>query len=166
MVKKMFKRINDYLSYDLLVELSEEKITIQNLISQEKFEYPPHIAVYKADGSTFTSVIGRSVKSYNNAQIINPFKHDRTFIANFKLAKKVLRHGMQSISEKAKYIAPRVIMHQLEKTNGGLSDIEHHALIQLALHAGARESIVYLGAKINASTQSYNDIKLELKSHF
>ena len=56
------------------------------------------------------------------------------------------------------------MIHQLEKTEGGLTDIEDRVLRELALGAGAREVVIYLGDKIDVTTQSFDKVKIEATS--
>lgn len=53
-------------------------------------------------------------------------------------------------------------MHQLEKTEGGLTSIEDRILRELALGAGAREVVIYLGDKINPKVDSFDAIKFRV----
>jgi rod shape-determining protein MreB and related proteins len=50
-------------------------------------------------------------------------------------------------------------MHQLEKTEGGLTSIEERVLRELAVGAGAREVVIYLGSKINTNGDSFESVK-------
>ncbi|PCJ29561.1 MAG: rod shape-determining protein MreB, partial [Gammaproteobacteria bacterium] len=60
--------------------------------------------------------------------VINPFKHLRTLIADFGLAEKIIQHGIRQVHQSRLKPAPRVVMHQLEKIEGGLTEIEVRVL--------------------------------------
>ncbi|NRP16478.1 hypothetical protein XMD530_000011 [Marinobacterium sp. xm-d-530] len=80
------------------------------------------------------------------------------------LAEKILQHGIFTLNSSKLRAAPRVIMHQLEKTDGGLSDIEERVLRELASGMGAREVLIHTGSKINVRAQSYDGIKAKIKA--
>lgn len=56
-------------------------------------------------------------------------------------------------------------MHQLEKVDGELTDIEERVLKELAMGAGAREVLVYHhSVRIHAQQTSYTALKKQLCS--
>ncbi|WP_244156069.1 hypothetical protein [Photobacterium angustum] len=62
-------------------------------------------------------------------------------------------------------ISPRIVMHQLEKVDGELTDIEERVLKELAMGAGAREVLVYHhSVRIHAQQTSYTALKKQLCS--
>ena len=97
--------------------------------------------------------------SGRDVRLVNPFSHPRMFVASFELAEKLLQYGISQLHTSGFRAAPRVIVHQLEKTEGGLTDIEDRVLRELALGAGAREVVIYLGPRINTQFEHYDDIK-------
>ena len=157
----IFEFIRGMFSFDLLVELSENRITMQKFATGQFIEIEPWIALEGAKGKEKIKAIGREAKSLSGPtiQTTNPFSHARSFIGNFMLAEKILQHGVFIIHGSKLRAAPRVIMHQLEKTEGGLSDIEERVLRELAIGMGAREVLLHTGSKINVRTQSYDDFK-------
>ncbi len=74
-------------------------------------------------------------------------------------AEKILQHGIYTMHNSKIRPSPRVIVHQLEKTDGGLTDIEQRVLRELAVGAGAREVVIYLGNKINTNVESFDKVK-------
>jgi len=162
----IFEFIKSLFSHDLLVELSENKITMHEFSTGQFIEIEPWIALEGAKGKEKIKAIGREAKSLSgpSIQVMNPFSHTRSFIGNFLLAEKILQHGAFMINGSKIRVAPRVIMHQLEKTEGGFSDIEERVLRELANGMGAREVTIHIGTKINVRAQSYDDIKAKGKA--
>ncbi len=109
------------------------------------FEEEPYIAIENTKKGEIIKAIGKNAKSLSapNIRVLNPFKHSRSFVADFMCAEKILQHGIYTIHNSIIRPAPRVIIHQLEKTDGGLTDIEERVLRELALGAGAREVVIY-----------------------
>ena len=97
--------------------------------------------------------------SGRDVRLVNPFSHPRMFVASFELAEKLLQYGISQLHTSGFRAAPRVIVHQLEKTEGGLTDIEDRVLREIALGAWARELVMYLGPRINTQFEHYDDIK-------
>ena len=98
-------------------------------------------------------------------RVLNPFKHSRSFVADFLCAEKVLQHGVYTMHNNPIIRpSPRVIIHQLDKTEGGLTDIEERVLRELAISAGAREVVIYLGCKINTNVESFDTVKVRVSS--
>jgi rod shape-determining protein MreB len=145
----------------LLVELSENKISIKVFSSNIKYEDEPYIAIETTRKGEIVKAIGKIAKRETSSKIriTNPFQHPRSFIGDFFLAEKIIQHGVFEIHKSRIRPAPRIIMHQLEKTEGGLTSIEDRVLRELAVGAGAREVVIYLGGKINTSVDSFDSVK-------
>ena len=157
----MFTFIRSLFSHDLLFELSENKLSIKAFSSNISFEEEPYIAIENTKKGEVIKAIGTEAKSLSapNVRVLNPFKHNRSFVADFMSAEKILQHGMYTIHKSKIKPSPRVIVHQLEKTEGGLTDIEERVLRELAIGAGAREVVIYLGSKINTNLESFDAVK-------
>ncbi|MBT1065490.1 rod shape-determining protein [Bowmanella sp. Y26] len=143
------------------MELSENKVSIKVFSSDVQYEDEPLIAIEKGANGEVIKAIGIAVKRLqtNNTSVHNPFKHPRSLVADFFLAEKILQYGVKQVHQSRIRPAPRIIMHQLEKTEGGLTSIEERVLRELALGAGAREVLVHLGGRINVSTDSFDAVK-------
>ncbi|WP_244325654.1 rod shape-determining protein [Shewanella aestuarii] len=157
----MFTFIRSLFSHDLLFELSENKLSIKAFSSDLSYEDEPYIALENTKKGEIIKAIGKEAKSLSgsNIRVLNPFKHNRSFIADFMCAEKILQHGMYTLHKSKIKPSPRVIVHQLEKTDGGLTDIEERVLRELALGAGAREVVIYLGSKINTNVEDFDKVK-------
>jgi rod shape-determining protein MreB len=157
----LFAFLRSLFSNDLLVELSENKISIKVFSSNIKYEDEPYIAIETTRKGEIVKAIGKIAKRETSSKITitNPFQHPRSFIGDFFLAEKIIQHGVFEIHKSRIRPAPRIIMHQLEKTEGGLTSIEDRVLRELAVGAGAREVVIYLGGKINTSVDSFDSVK-------
>ncbi|OEE67486.1 rod shape-determining protein MreB [Enterovibrio norvegicus FF-33] len=157
----LFTFIRSLFSHDLLFELSENKLSIKVFSSNLSFETEPYIAIESTKKGEIVKAIGSEAKSLSspNVRVLNPFKHNRSFVADFMCAEKILQHGMYTLHKSKIKPSPRVIVHQLEKTDGGLTDIEERVLRELAIGAGAREVVVYLGSKINTNVEDFDTVK-------
>ncbi len=161
----MLKFIRSLFSNDLLVELSEEQLSVRVFNSDIRYVDKPYMAVETLNGIKTVVSIGAIAKPLqsNSVDVINPFQHPRSFVADFSVAEKILQHAIQQTS-KSFFIspAPRVVMHQLEKTEGGLTEIEEKVLRELAIGAGAREVLIYTGNKLSPKIESFDSIKSKI----
>jgi len=161
----LFTFIRRLFSSDLIIELSEKKITVREFSSDQMFEFEPVMAIEHIEepriNARIVKAIGEEVHSLSPAglTVINPFKHTRSFVANYEVAEKMIQYGIQKMQKSWIRPAPRIVMHQLEKVDGGLTSVESKVLKELALGAGARKAVVYTGIKINCDSESYDSIE-------
>ncbi|MBW9266145.1 MAG: rod shape-determining protein [Candidatus Thiodiazotropha sp. (ex. Lucinisca nassula)] len=149
------------LSKDVVIEIAESQIRVFSFNGEAEYYDEPLIAI-KTDGKKETILeIGKNAATHvaSDVTVLNPFSHPRSMVASFTFAEKIIQHAIRELHQSIFRPAPRVIMHQLEKNEGGLTEIEDRVLRELALGAGAREVIVYSGAKINKQIDSYDAIK-------
>jgi hypothetical protein len=79
-------------------------------------------------------------------QSAEPFTTQRLGIGHWAPAEKTLNKAFSKVCPKKFFkISPIVVMHQMVKNEGGLSEIENRALMELALGAGARKVVVWSG---------------------
>ena len=75
------------------------------------------------------------------------FTTERLLIGNFTVAQTLLKKGLKIVMGK-KFFAPVVIMHPIEKIDGGLSQVEDRILKDLAIVAGAQKVVVWVGDEL------------------
>lgn len=81
----------------------------------------------------------------NNCSLLNAFEHPRCCVRDFDLASGSLRYYIFKILNRKIFVRPIVVIHPLEKTEGGLTDLEKRGLIELAEDIGGRKNIVWIG---------------------
>jgi hypothetical protein len=74
------------------------------------------------------------------------FRSPRTLIGHFTSADKEFREGLKKV--RRGLIAPWVLMHPMELIEGGLTQVESRALIELAAGSGARRVGVWEGQEL------------------
>ena len=75
-----------------------------------------------------------------------PFSHPRMLIGNFISAEAALKKVVRQVSSGSFLMpSPTVLMHPMEKLEGGLSQIEERVLREKALGAGARKAVLWTG---------------------
>ncbi|MGL6258680.1 rod shape-determining protein [Vibrio sp. WXL210] len=158
----MFRFIKGLFSHDLLIELSEKEIVIKQLGKDKVLRFEPYIAVETCAQKSAVKAIGSQAKLQTGADIkvINPFTHPRSFVADFFVAEKLIHHGVREMHQSWRFApTPRIIMHQLDKVEGGLTQIEERVLRELAIGGGARDVAVHVGAKLNSNTLTFDQFK-------
>lgn len=142
------------------VQLREQRIKVTDMASGETFDQKPLVAITTgSDGEKSVTATGDEAGSQvlPDTEVVNPFSHPRMLLADFTVAEALLQAAFQTLN-KSKFTAasPLVILHPMEKIEGGLTHVETRAFRELGLGAGARESLVYVGSPL-----SVHDFDLE-----
>ncbi len=153
-------------SFDLLVEIRENRLKISSFLNNREYDEKPLIAIETIEGKIVVKGVGSECTKISgpNTKVINPFSHTRSMIFSFTYAEKIIHHAVNELHGLMFHPAPRMIMHQLEKNEGGLTEIEERVLRELALGAGAREVLVFQGSQINPKIENYESIKSRIES--
>jgi rod shape-determining protein MreB len=77
----------------------------------------------------------------------SPFTTERLLVGNFTVAQTLLKRGLKIVMGK-KFFAPAILMHPIEKIDGGLSQVEERVLKDLAIIAGAQKVLVWVGHEL------------------
>lgn len=81
---------------------------------------------------------------------LEPFTTKRLLVGEFTAAEKYLRAAIKKVHEGKWFSAsPVVIIHPMEMIDGGLSQIEERAFMELAAGAGARKVMVWVGHELS-----------------
>ncbi|PSV51676.1 rod shape-determining protein [Photobacterium sp. GB-1] len=154
------------LKRDLLIELRSKQLSVQIFGTSERVDLSPYIAI--EDTKNNVLAVGDKAKylSGSNITVLNPFDHKRSFVGDFACAEKLLQYAVREVLGNNKFsISPRIVIHQLEKVDGGLTDIEERVLKELAMGAGARQVLVYNhSVRIHAQQTSYAALKKQIGS--
>ena len=94
----------------------------------------------------------RSIDSGTEVEVSpeSPFSSTRLLVGSFTVAEAALKEGLKKASG-GKWFKPSpcVVMHPLEMTEGGLSEIEERVLHELAVGAGAMKVVVWVGPQLS-----------------
>jgi rod shape-determining protein MreB and related proteins len=82
--KVLFTFLRSLFSNDLLVELSQNKISIKVFSSDLKYDYEPYIAIEKTKKGEIVKSIGKMAKreANSNVAVTNPFEHSTWCVRN------------------------------------------------------------------------------------
>ncbi len=149
-------------SKDILIELSSTNVLVQVFDSDRKYEFQPYVAIENLEQSKKILSIGTSAKALgsSNVEVVNPFKHSRTFVHDVVVGEKVLKYGIAHVHDNTVLKpSPRVVLHVKEKSEGGLSIVEQDLAKQLVLGAGARDFVLYTGNRIDVFSTNFDSLK-------
>jgi rod shape-determining protein MreB and related proteins len=78
------------------------------------------------------------------------FSSQRLLVGDFTVAEHFLKGLVKKAAPAGWFTAsPKILIHPLEMIEGGLSQVEERALLELAAQVGARKAGVYLGSGIS-----------------
>lgn len=159
----MFEKILDQFRTTMYVQIWENRIRVTDIATGKIYDEKPLVALKKIEkGASRIRAFGdrASLESGENVEIVNPFSHPRVLFADFAVGVKLLQHILKELRSKKIFMpSPQVVMHPMEKTEGGLTEIERRALIELALSAGAKDAIMYQGLQLATHNFDYHAIK-------
>ena len=148
MINKLLSKIDS----TFYVQIWKNRIKVTNIKTGKVFDEKPLVAVFEdekkikkieAIGNNAALSVGK------NITVTNPFNHERSLLSNFVIGEKLLQHIFNELTESRIFgIRPNVVMHPMEKLDGGLTDIEVNALKDMSIGAGARNTVVYQGSEL------------------
>lgn len=158
----MLEKILPKLSTTLYVQIWENRIKVTDINTGKIFDEKPLLAIEVTDKGQSAVAVGNdaSMAVGDNIKVTNPFSHPRVLIADFTMGEKLLQNIFQILHHK-KWLAasPLVVIHPMEKLEGGLTMVEHRVLLELAAGAGAREVTVYTGSELPIHDFEFETIK-------
>lgn len=100
-VMDIFTFIRGLFSNDLYIQVWEKRLKVSNIQTREVYEIEPLMAIeIQPKGHRVVFKIGASCKSLDakKYQIINPFSHPRSLLADFEVVEKLLQHAIRECS--------------------------------------------------------------------
>ena len=99
----------------------------------------------------------------SNTELINPFHHPRTLLSNFEVGESLVKHIVKVIIGKKWYTPlPTIVIHPMEKNEGGLTELETRGFLELAYSAGARDAFVHEGKELPINSFNNKPIQILL----
>lgn len=78
------------------------------------------------------------------------FTTARLLVGEFAIAERVLRQALRNL-EKRPWLrsSPVVLLHPMEQVQGGLCEVEERIFRELAIGAGARKVVLWIGPELS-----------------
>ena len=144
-----FRNLFSSVDQIVYIRFTRDKIHFYYHPSGVYYEDEPILAVKKKGKKEIISAVGNEVfdlSEEDTSFVYTPFKPFAMEPDNFNLAEKVIRHLMQKGGDfKGALVSPSVIIHP-NKTY--VSEMEEDAYREVAMNAGARKVVVYVGEKL------------------
>ena len=151
----------------IYIQIWENRIKATNIKTEQTFDEKPLLAIaLNNKGAKIIEAVGNDAQlvTAKDTQIINPFSHKRSLISNFEIGEKLLQHIISLLLNNGIFSPrPRVVVHPMEKLEGGLTIVEERAFKELAIGAGARDSLVYQGSELAILGFNYDKLKSNIK---
>ncbi len=159
--------LEKFFSNTIYVQISVDLLKAVAIDYDTVFCEKPLIAITEdKKGIKKVAAIGNVAATISNAVCINPFKHPRTILADFSAAQRLLQQVIFELhTHKFLKPSPAIIIHPIEKLEGGLLELERRAFEELALGAGARDVVVYQGEALDVTKINFSELKKQYKSH-
>ena len=160
----MLKQLINKSGTTIYIQIWSTKIRLVDFNTKNIFEDEPVLVVDKTKiGAASAIGIGRTalLTAPPGCEAVNPFSHPRVLFADFAVGEKLLQLAIKLILPRKLFNpAPFIIIHPMEKTEGGLTIIENRALRELAIGAGARDVMIYQGHDLVPEGFSLEKLKL------
>ena len=140
-IKRLFTKQNII----VYIRFRNEKVYVSSYPVLKSHEDLPIIAVTKKGDSFRVSAVGEAVlhlPESDKSVVYTPFAPFSVEDGDFELAEKIIRYLLQTVLPKSLLLRPKIIIHP---DKSYLSEMEEEAYRELALSAGAREVVVYVG---------------------
>ncbi|MDR2220850.1 MAG: rod shape-determining protein [Methylobacillus sp.] len=133
----------------IYIQISPNRLTLKNLKTGETIAEIPEVAI-SAPPKRRVLAVGpqarQAAKASPGAEVVNPFAHPRTLISDFTAAEMLVKHQVRRIlGNSIFFLAPRIVIHPLGSPEGGFTQIEHRAIHELAISAGASAAWIRTG---------------------
>ena len=153
---KMIRKFINKFGSVLYVQIWENRIQVTDKKTSVVFNEKPLLECEKLkNGQLKVTAFGNKA---NNTGL-NPFSHPRVLLSDFIVGEKLLQEIIRQIIGDGLFVpTPAIIIHPMEKTEGGLTDVEIRAFKEMALGAGAREVVVYQGAALNITSIDFDEL--------
>jgi rod shape-determining protein MreB len=147
----------------IYAQIWESRLKLTDIQTKNIFDEKPLVAIRKNKESRSTVIAvgnGASFNSGADVEVIHPFSHPRVLFSDFTAGEKLFQHALKELlGNKLFSPAPAIIVHPMEKTEGGLTMIEVRAFKELAFSAGARDAVVYEGNELSPCEIDFYSIK-------
>lgn len=151
----------------LYIQLRAHELSVLHVESGHEFRDVPQLAIQQQAGGK-PQILAVGTPAYQcvhqpGVHLVNGFEHPRTILADFAYAEKTLLYFVRQAWPRSLFQPkPEVILHPLERLEGGLTPIEIRALCELAMTAGARRASVWTGIPLTREQLLSQHFPLEL----
>jgi rod shape-determining protein MreB len=146
--------ISIFFNHTVYIKISSSKLFARYVEKNRFIEERPLLAIKKGkNGKNRVVGFGKDAtiaksKDHKTITVHNAFSHPRTFVSNFEVAEATLRQLIYLVVQRRFIVRPIVILHPLEKLEGGITQIEFRGLMELGESIGCRKVYIWTGATL------------------
>ena len=159
----MLNALKKMMGSTMYVQIWENRLKITNIDTGAIFDEEPVLAIKKTNkGQPTITAFGNKASSEiaEDIEHVNPFSHPRSLIADFTAGEKLIQHIFKVLFDGSLFNpSPLAVIHPMEKTEGGLTQVEQRAFMELGAGAGARDVAVYQGPELDIHEFDFVAIK-------
>jgi len=131
------------------VRIKKTWLSVRDVATGAEYQDKPLLAIKRQpSGSTVVSVGSRALAetAKQDVQIVNGYDHPRTVLNDFSAAEKTLAYFLKQVfASTILRPSPVLILHVQEQLEGGLTQVEVRALLELGAGVGGREVYIWEG---------------------
>jgi len=133
----------------LYIQFSDTRLKVSSPQAANIFECSPLVALEGVNGQQRISAIGQDAEALIGKpgfEIVNPFAHPRLVVGDPRVAEKLLQFAVRSFQGRGLgSLILSGILHAERSLDGGLSDMERKALVEVGHGSGFRKVVVHEG---------------------
>ena len=137
----------------IYIQIAPDRLIVRHVRRGLNISEPPDLlisnekkAVILAVGSNARTAAATSP----HATLVNPFAHPRSLVSDFTSAEQLIKTFLRrALGQGLLTLAPLVIIHPLGNPEGGFTQVEIRAFLELALGAGAAKATVWQGRPLS-----------------
>jgi len=159
----MIRQLFNKLGTTIYVQIWEHRLKITDMATGNIFDQKPLVALQSGKNGksvivAFGDLAAKSVSG--DIELINPFSHQRVLFSNFMAGELLLQKAIKELlGDNLISPTPAIVLHPMEKTEGGLTMIEVRAFRELAAGAGGRDSVIYQGRELSVDEINFKSLK-------
>lgn len=135
------------------VRITPDRMSTLHVESGNEYSDVPTLATKQGNGKSSVIAVGRdaTIKSgHANITVVNGFKHPRTLLADFTVAELTLKAFLKNVLPNSFFMpSPVIVIHPKTALEGGLTQIEIRAFVELGIGSGARKTYVWEGPDLS-----------------
>lgn len=148
-----------WLKATVYVRLRRDWLVVRDLATGREFQDQPLLALQKQKAGEVILAVGEAAlaeQGKEQVQLVNGFAHPRSVLNDFSIAEKTLGYFIRQLFSGSLFRpAPIVILHIMEDFEGGLTQIEIRALLELGAGVGGREVYIWQGQELTDDAISH-----------
>jgi rod shape-determining protein MreB len=137
-----------FLAKPLYVQIWKDRLRVRMPGNPKSFDDRPIVGLTEKDGRKTVSAIGAIAES-TPCRRVYPFGHPRVIVHEFLVAEKLMKYAFHHVlSGPLIALSPIAVVQVMSAPEGGLTDIENRALLEVCTVAGAREVHMWHGREL------------------